>query len=199
MLALKLFLNSPRARKALRTRPGQQGFSLIELVVVIAILGILIAIALPNFLGVQKDAQVNQAKNALATIIKECGVKSARFDSTTFGQPGVTSGDDTLIASANGKLTGYKITTGEDVTTTLAASAQEIDLGTTDAAGDDSDDSCYSAEAFSDGDKLAHFSITFNPQTAITTKTCQVAAATTYVPGCTLPAGTTVGPATGEW
>ena len=198
MLALKLFLNSPRARKALRTKPGQEGFSLIELVVVIAILGILIAIALPNFLGVQKDAQVNQAKNALATIVKECGVKSARFDSSTFGQPGVTSGDNTLIASANGKLTGYTITTGADLTSGAGA-VTEIKLGDAAAGGADSGKSCYEAEAFSDGDKLAHFKISFDPATAITAKTCYVPSATAYVPGCTLASGTTAGPAAGTW
>ena len=65
-------------RARFKARTSFQGFSLIELVVVIAILGILIAIALPNFLNVQKDAKINQAKNALATIVKECNVANLR-------------------------------------------------------------------------------------------------------------------------
>ena len=51
------------------TSLGSKGFSLLELVVVIAILGILISFAVPKFIGIQKDAKIAQAKHVLATII----------------------------------------------------------------------------------------------------------------------------------
>ena len=40
MTPLQAYLNSPKARKTLSKKPGEEGFSLIELVVVVAVLAI---------------------------------------------------------------------------------------------------------------------------------------------------------------
>ena len=55
-----------------------EGFSLIELVVVVAVLAILSAIALPSFIGFQEKAAVEVAKQSLLNAFKECAIKDAQ-------------------------------------------------------------------------------------------------------------------------
>ena len=63
MTLLENFLKS-KSSKTLSTKPGEEGFSLIEPVVVIAVLAILSAVAIPAFNGVQANARAS-AKNVL--------------------------------------------------------------------------------------------------------------------------------------
>lgn len=60
--------SSTRGSKGLKKGQGLKGFTLIELLIVIAIILILIAIALPNFLEAQIRAKVVRAKGEIRTI-----------------------------------------------------------------------------------------------------------------------------------
>jgi len=49
MNLLLSYVGSPRFRRAMRSKPGQKGFSLIELIIAVAVIAILSAAVLPQF------------------------------------------------------------------------------------------------------------------------------------------------------
>ncbi len=157
MTILENYLKSNKVQKTLTTKPGEEGFSLIELVVVIAVLAILSAVAIPAFNGVQANARAAAAKNGLVNIVKECIVLGTDTDYT----------NDTFDSSttANGTFNGYTITNTD---------------GTPTATG-----SCYKATATPDLiDTESVFAIELEANGA-SVKTCTNPESPKTAPGCT--------------
>jgi general secretion pathway protein G len=78
-------------------RKRQQGFTLIEIMVVVIIIGILAAIVAPNVIGRVDDARITAAKSDIATI--EGALKMYRLDN--FSYPDTQHGLDALVTKPN--------------------------------------------------------------------------------------------------
>lgn len=109
--------------KALSRKSGCQGVTLIELMIAIAILGVLIALALPNYAIWIQNTQIRTAAESLLNGLQKARVEAARRN--------------TNVEFALGPGTGWSVTvpgTGENIETRLAGDGS-ANITTTLTAG----------------------------------------------------------------
>ena len=156
--------------KEIRNR-NNKGFSIIELVVVIAVLSILGAIAIPYFDSLRKKAMIAAVKENITTIVEQCLIENLLVQSGEYGLP-------------------YKTALGWNNTNTSFSDNGGIDLGSPgypyysynlDFADQLSlEDNCISISARSKYfnntsiGELPHFQIFFNIGTGAFEKLCEV-------------------------
>lgn len=111
-------------------KANKKGFTLIELMIVVAIIGILAAIAIPNFLNYQCKSKQSEAKQSLGTISKNQEAYLSEFDT-------YANSSKALGFAVKGETQRYTYTYTRPDATSYTASATS---GSKGIKGKDNDD-----------------------------------------------------------
>jgi len=119
----------------LRWNKNKKGFTLVELVIVIAILGILALYALPKYQGVIKEARSSEAKAQLGSFRSALGIYYAKNHGVYPSLTTVQNGD----IFADGTVPEVEVTLS-DGSVSRSAAVNENGAITPDGDGDATDD-----------------------------------------------------------
>jgi len=81
---------------------NRKGFTLIELMIVVVIIGILAALAIPRFMAASKKAKISEAKG----VLKQIYVAAEAYYQETGGYPGVNTFNNASVKATSGTWTG---------------------------------------------------------------------------------------------
>ena len=121
-------LNNKRNKNLL-----QKGFTLVELMVVIVIVGILSAVALPNFLSQTSKAKATECTTRLGAILSQAGAEGLMSGTTTEKNTAMTA----IVAQHDSTLCDFTsggFATDTDIYTVTADGLDDL-AGKYDAAG----------------------------------------------------------------
>lgn len=102
----------------------EQGFTLVELMIVIVIVGILSAVALPNFLSQTEKAKATEAKSSIAAILKQA---QAQFQEDGAAPAATAALQTDYNAPANGTTKFNYSSSWSDPVYTITATGNSTD------------------------------------------------------------------------
>ena len=114
-------------RQKMLAKQSKKGFTLVELVVVIAILGILAAIAIPAVIGIISSANESQAKSDASSVNTACKNMYAEIVSGTIN----ASNKGSITTKITTTVTGADSTTGLPPANAAASTRKSIALDAT--------------------------------------------------------------------
>jgi type IV pilus assembly protein PilA len=114
-------------------KKGEKGFTLVELLVVIVIIGILTAIALPSFLNQTAKAKQAEAKQKVSSILKT--QQSWRTENASFATVITDLALGTLEGAATAPVYTYAISVIGDSSTSTGATAKSNDVSVKSYSG----------------------------------------------------------------
>jgi type IV pilus assembly protein PilA len=121
-------LRKPNATSSHKKNLLQKGFTLVELMIVIVIVGILSAVALPNFLNQTNKAKGTEAKTKLTALLKETHAEYQVTGNVNATQTAIANSVTT--ANSAGKF-DYAVTVADPVVTGTATGDGTADANLT--------------------------------------------------------------------